>query len=196
MDIKFGWFTKFVNHKVRIDDSLIDEQIGDLRRRYGKMSERDESGEEDLLIGDFVELEADGKEIKPGGIMHEGTITLSEVKDKATLKKLLGLAKDAEVTVSPGKVSKDADDLARLLGIDRDAAAKFTQPTALYSEGDPPHRACRTGRGALRQALRRGHCQGRSRPSALKSRKICAAFSSAMETACSAGSLWKKWSTS
>lgn len=128
VDIKFGWFTKFVNHKVRIDDSLIDEQIGDLRRRYGKMSERDESGEEDLLIGDFVELEADGKEIKPGGIMHEGTITLSEVKDKATLKKLLGLAKDAEVTVSPGKVSKDADDLARLLGIDRDAAAKFTHP--------------------------------------------------------------------
>ena len=35
--------------------------------------------------------------------MHEGTITLSEVKDKATLKKLLGLAKDAEVTVSPEK---------------------------------------------------------------------------------------------
>ena len=42
VDIKFGWFTKFVNHKVRIDDALIDEQIGDLRRRYGKMSEREE----------------------------------------------------------------------------------------------------------------------------------------------------------
>ena len=24
VDIKFGWFTKFVNHKVRIDDALID----------------------------------------------------------------------------------------------------------------------------------------------------------------------------
>ena len=48
------------------------------------MSERDEAGAEDLLIGEFVELEADGKEIKPGGMMHEGTITLSEIKDKAT----------------------------------------------------------------------------------------------------------------
>ena len=100
VDIKFGWFTKFVNHKVRIDSSLIDEQIGDLRRRYGKMSERDEAGAEDLLIGDFVELESDGKEIKPGGVMHEGTITLSEIKDKATAKKLVGLSKDAEVVVT------------------------------------------------------------------------------------------------
>ena len=128
VDIKFGWFTKFVNHKVRIDSSLIDDQIGDLRRRYGKMSERDEAGEEDLLIGDFVELESDGKEIKPGGIMHEGTITLSEIKDKSTRKQLVGLAKEAVVVVKPGKVSKDADDLARLLGIDRKAAADFSSP--------------------------------------------------------------------
>ncbi len=128
VDIKFGWFTKFVNHKVRIDGSLIDDQIGDLRRRYGKMSERDEAGAEDLLIGDFVELEADGKEIKPGGIMHEGTISLSEIKDKATSKQLVGLTKDAEVVVKPGKVSKDDDDLARLLGIDRKAAADFSSP--------------------------------------------------------------------
>ena len=60
--------------------------------------------------------------------MHEGTITLSEIKDKSTRKQLVGLAKEAEVVVKPGKVSKDADDLARLLGIDRKAAADFSSP--------------------------------------------------------------------
>lgn len=128
VDIKFGWFTKFVNHKVRIDAELVNEQIIDLRRRYGKMSECDTAGDEDLLVGDFVELESNGKDIKPGGVMHEGTITLSEVKDKATTKKLVGVSKGAEVDLKPNKISKDADDLARLLGIERAAAEDFSSP--------------------------------------------------------------------
>ena len=128
VDIKFGWFTKFVNHKVRIDDALINDQITDLRRRYGKMSECDVAGENDLLVGEFVELEADGEETKPGGILHEGTITMSEVADKATKAKLLGLTKGTEVKLDAGKISKDADDLARLLGIDRQAAKNFKSP--------------------------------------------------------------------
>lgn len=128
VDIKFGWFTKFVNHKVRIDDALIQEQITDLRRRYGKMSERETAGREDLLFGEFVELEAGGTEVKPGGVLNEGTITLSELKDKATIDRLVGITKDAEVIVDAGKVSRDADDLSRMLGINRKEAAAFRNP--------------------------------------------------------------------
>ena len=75
-----------------------------------------------------MELEADGEETKPGGILHEGTITMSEVADKATKAKLLGLTKGTEVKLDAGKISKDADDLARLLGIDRAAAKNFKSP--------------------------------------------------------------------
>jgi len=126
VDIKFGWFTKFVHHKVRIDDALINEQIGDLRRRYGKMSERTEVGEDCLVVGDFVEME--GEEIKPGGVMHEGTISMDAVKDTKTSKALMGLGQGAELVVKPGDVSRDAEDLARMLGIDAKAAAEFKSP--------------------------------------------------------------------
>ncbi len=128
VDIKFGWFTKFVNHKVRIDRALIDDQIRDLRRRYGKMSECETAGEEDLVVGEFVELEADGVEVKPGGVMNEGTLTVSEIKDKATKARLIGVAKGAEMVLDAGKVSKDADDLARMLGIERTGAESFKSP--------------------------------------------------------------------
>ena len=126
VDIKFGWFTKFVHHKVRIDEALIDEQIGDLRRRYGKMSERTEIGEDCLVVGEFVEMEGD--EVKPGGVMHEGTISMDSVKDAKTTKALMGLSQEAQVVVQPGEVSRDAEDLARMLGIDAKAAAEFKSP--------------------------------------------------------------------
>ena len=128
VDIKFGWFTKFVHHKVRIDDDLINDQIEDLRRRYGKMSDRTEVEENCLMVGEFVELESDGKEVKPGGVMNEGTISLESVKDKKTHKALIGLSKGAEVVVKPGSVSRDADDLARMLGIEAKAAEDFKSP--------------------------------------------------------------------
>lgn len=126
VDIKFGWFTKFVHHKVRIDETLIDEQIGDLRRRYGKMSERTEIGENCLVVGDFVEMEGD--EVKPGGVMNEGTISMDSIEDKKTIKALMGLSQEAEVVVQPGHVSRDVEDLARMLGIDAKQAADFKSP--------------------------------------------------------------------
>ena len=126
VDIKFGWFTKFVHHKVRIDDALVDEQIGDLRRRYGKMSERSEVGEDCLAVGEFVEMEGD--EVKPGGVMHEGTISMDSVKDAKTTKALTGLEAGASVVVKPQHVSRDPEDLARMLGIDAKAAADFKSP--------------------------------------------------------------------
>ena len=128
VDIKFGWFTKFVHHKVRIDGDLINDQIEDLRRRYGKMSDRTEVEENCLMVGEFVELEPDGKEVKPGGVMNEGTISLESVKDKKTNKALMGLSQGAEVVVKPGSVSRDADDLARMLGIEAKAAEGFKSP--------------------------------------------------------------------
>ena len=126
VDIKFGWFTKFVHHKVRIDDALVDEQIADLRRRYGKMSERSEVGEDCLAVGEFVEMEGD--DVKPGGVMHEGTISMDAVKDAKTAKALTGLEAGASVVVKPQHVSRDPEDLARMLGIDAKAAADFKSP--------------------------------------------------------------------
>ena len=126
VDIKFGWFTKFVHHKVRIDDDLINDQIEDLRRRYGKMSDRTEVEENCLMVGEFVELE--GEEIKEGGVMHEGTISMESVKDKKTVKALMGLVQGAEVVVNPDHISRDADDLARMLGIEAKAAETFNSP--------------------------------------------------------------------
>ena len=88
---------------------------GDLRRRYGKMSERDAIGEDCLVVGEFVEMEGD--EVKPGGVMHEGTISMESVKDAKTTQALMGLEKDGQAVVQPDHVSRDAEDLARMLGL-------------------------------------------------------------------------------
>lgn len=72
-----------------------------------------------MLLGDMIELNADGV-IKEGGIMHRATVSLEFLEDDETRQLLTGRSVGDEVVVDPHKVSRDHDDLARMLGVDHE----------------------------------------------------------------------------
>lgn len=106
---------KFDYVKVKVDKKLIDQQIEDLTRRYGKLVSGEEVGEKDMIMAQFVELE--GKEIKEAGIMHSSTISMEFVNDAKVKKQLTGKKVGDKVTVNPSAVSKGGADTASMLGI-------------------------------------------------------------------------------
>ncbi len=114
--------SKFTYNKVKVDKKLIDKQINDLRRRYGKLVSAEEVGETDMILAQFVELNADGS-IKEGGILHSSTISMEFVEDKKVKKELTGKKIGDKVVVNPESVSKGGKDTAAMLGITEDALA-------------------------------------------------------------------------
>jgi trigger factor len=108
--------SKFDYVKVKIDDTLLDKQIDDLRRRYGKLVASEEVGEKDMILGQFVELN-DDETIKNQGIMHSSTISVEFIEDKELLKTFKGKKIGDKVIVDPKKVSRGDKDLAAMLGI-------------------------------------------------------------------------------
>jgi trigger factor len=112
--------SKFTYNKVKIDDTLLNTQIEDLRRRYGKLISVDEVGEKDMILAQFVELSGDGT-IKEGGIMHSSTISMEFVEDKKVKKELAGKNIGDKVVVDPKKVSRGGKDTAAMLGIEEAA---------------------------------------------------------------------------
>jgi trigger factor len=107
---------KFDYVKVKIDADLVEKQLDDLRRRYGKLVASEKVGESDMILAQFVELNEDDS-IKAGGIMHSSTISMEFVEDKATKKELTGKAIGDKVVVDPAKVSRGGKDTAAMLGI-------------------------------------------------------------------------------
>lgn len=107
---------KFDYVKVKIDADLVEKQLDDLRRRYGKLVASEKVGESDMILAQFVELNDDDS-IKAGGIMHSSTISMEFVEDKATKKELTGKAIGDKVVVDPAKVSRGGKDTAAMLGI-------------------------------------------------------------------------------
>lgn len=112
---------KFEYQTVKVDETLVDKYVSDIAKRYGKVESVEVSSAEDLLNGDFVELDANG-EILAGGIFKTGSLFLDRVKDEATKKALTGLKKEDKVVVEAKKLSENATDLAALLGIDKEVA--------------------------------------------------------------------------
>lgn len=108
---------KFDYVKVKVDKKLIDKQVDDLRRRYGKLVSLEEVGATDMIMAQFVELN-DDESIKEGGILHSSTVSMEFVEDKKTAKELTGKKLGDKVIVSPLKVSKGGKDTAAMLGIE------------------------------------------------------------------------------
>lgn len=108
--------SKFDYVKVKVDDALIEKQLEDLRRRYGKLTSSTEVTERDLILAQLVELNEDGS-IKEGGILHSSTISMEFVEDAKTKKALTGAKIGDKVTVDPKNISRGGKDTASLLGI-------------------------------------------------------------------------------
>lgn len=115
MDAKLGVKLPVVD----VNEELVDKEVADMQRRFGKLIDVEAAGDKDMLIGDLIELDGAGQ-IKPGGLMNRTTITMEDLAEEVRSLFLGKTAGDA-VEVDPHKVSKDHDDLAKMLGTDHEA---------------------------------------------------------------------------
>ncbi len=104
---------------LEVADDLVQREIEDMQRRFGKVEEATISEARDMLLGDMIQLNADDT-IQEGGIMNRATISLEYLEDEAARESLVGKSVGDEIIVDPHKVSRDYEDLARMLGVDHE----------------------------------------------------------------------------
>ncbi|MCB0477304.1 MAG: trigger factor [Crocinitomicaceae bacterium] len=117
--------SKYNYYKVKVDKKLVDQQIEDIRKRYGKLISEKEVSEKDMILGQFVELDDSGA-VKEGGVMNSSTISMEFVEDKKVQKELLGKKVGDVVVLDPKSVSKGESDMAAMLGIKAEELASIS----------------------------------------------------------------------
>ena len=78
IDVDLNASLTFDYYKVDVSEELINRQVKDLARRYGKMSDPETSESEDMLMVELNELGENG-EVKEGGISNKSTVSLSNL---------------------------------------------------------------------------------------------------------------------
>lgn len=123
-DLPINAKSKFDYPTVKIDKDLINKQVEDLRRRYGKLVSSEVVGDKDMVMGKFEEKNADGT-VNVDGISHSTTISMEFLENKAGTKALKGKKVNDTLELDPKIVSKDAKDCAALLGITEEALSEL-----------------------------------------------------------------------
>ncbi len=113
-EIKLSSKDKQNFHLIKVDAAMVDKQIVDISRRYGKLSTPEVAADNDLVIVDLAELDETGA-VKEDGITASTTVSLEFVKDKATKKALIGTKVGDVVQVDAKKLAEDEHDLMRML---------------------------------------------------------------------------------
>jgi len=80
---------KFDKYSIQVNDKMLEEQMEEIAKRYGKMAAVDQSAEGDMLYGKFEELEK-GK-VKEDGISNSSVLNIATIDSKKEQKKLIGL---------------------------------------------------------------------------------------------------------
>jgi trigger factor len=111
--------------KVNVDAKLIDQQVDDLRRRYGKLVASEKVGATDMIMAQFTELNADGT-VKEQGVLHSSTISMEFVENAKAKKALTGKKVGDVLTVNPADVSKGGKDTAAMLGLKEEDLANIS----------------------------------------------------------------------
>ena len=104
--------------KVEVADDMLDKEVENLTRRYGKLVSADKVGEKDMVLGEFTE--------KNGEISNNSTISLEFIEDEKVKKQFVGKKVGDVITVDPKSVSKDNKDLAAMLAITEEEAEALT----------------------------------------------------------------------
>lgn len=106
--------------KIDVSDEMLNKEIENLTRRYGKLVPAEKVSEKDMVLGKFTEL--DGDQPKEGGISNTSTISMEFIPETEARKNLIGAKVGDEFVIDPKEVSKGASDLAAMLGITKEVA--------------------------------------------------------------------------
>lgn len=104
--------------RVKVDDEMVDNELRDRARRYGKMHEPEVSGENDMLLVKLIEK-------TEGGAETDTTVSLEFLKNAEIKAELTGRKVGDEISVDPRKLADGEHDLAKMFKKDVSAVSEL-----------------------------------------------------------------------
>ncbi len=109
---------KIKSYPIEVEDTVVEEALNDLRKRFGKVNYPELSNAGDNLFGELTAVEGDFKK--------DSVYIPTDKISKSEQTKFTGLKKDDEVTFEIQKLFSDLNELAQLLEVSEEAAKNTT----------------------------------------------------------------------
>jgi len=112
-------------HRIMVSDEIIDNYISDIRNRFGKMINPDISEADDVLFGEFVELESAGN-LKENAHTHKTNLFIKFVKDDSVKNELIGKKIGDAIEFDLLKALENESEAASTIGVKKGDLSNYS----------------------------------------------------------------------
>ena len=113
-DVKLKGKKAIIHYNIVADDKMINNQVENIQKQYGKIVSQNEVAQESEITGKFTSEEND--------IENVATITLDKLKGKSNTKKFIGAKVGDVITLKTKGLFKEENDAATFLKVSKDDA--------------------------------------------------------------------------
>lgn len=117
---------KVAYNQIKVGKEVIDGQVEQLLNRFGQFSESEAVTGEEMLQGNFVQVDAAGKEVEGGHTVQAASILLKVQKTEAVKALFKGKKQGDSVVFNPSKVLENESDVAYMLRVTKEDTAKLS----------------------------------------------------------------------
>ncbi|MCB2194450.1 MAG: trigger factor [Bacteroidetes bacterium] len=122
VDVKLSKKDKVPYYEIKVDDKLLETHIDNYARRFGEFKDVEETTDNEMLTGNFVELDEEGN-VKEGGIKAEEVkITIEYIKNEEIKKAMAGHKAGDTIKLDVRKAYPSDSEIASMLKVDKEVA--------------------------------------------------------------------------
>jgi len=126
IEVQISTKDKVPVYEIQIDNQMIDETRDNYARRFGTMLKLDEITGNEVLKGDFHQVDKTGKIVEEGISAEASSFSLEVIKDKSVIDSFIGKKTDDTVFLNVRKAFPDNNELASLLNIEKEQIPVIT----------------------------------------------------------------------
>ncbi|MDD4213519.1 MAG: trigger factor [Bacteroidales bacterium] len=102
-------------YTIGVTEETVDKYLNEMRKRYGEFEKAEIIEENDMISGEFAELD-DKNEPEENGIKNTAFIYMEHIPDEKIKAQFLGLKKDDALVVDPKKLARSDYEAAYFIG--------------------------------------------------------------------------------
>ncbi len=122
-------------YDIQVDDKMIENAVKSYTGRFGSYDQVDDVQEDDVLKGELLELNANGKVNEEGIKVADAVLSPKYIKDEAQKALFVGAAKEGVVVFNPQKAFENETEISSMLKISKEQAKELTSDFQLTIKG-------------------------------------------------------------
>jgi len=116
--VDFNALPKIVKNDILIDESLVNQYVVDLSKKFGEPNDAELSEKGDLLYGELKQLDANGAVLE-GGVNNKTYISIDFITEESVRNQFIGIKKEDSLTFNPLRAIKNETEVSSMLSIEK-----------------------------------------------------------------------------